>query len=56
VTGKDRLDAAIRSIRLELKARLVELHAQNKLLEEQRLKERTRFDLEMMEEMATARA
>ncbi len=51
VTGKDRLDAAIRSIRLELKARLVELHAQNKLLEEQRLKERTRFDLEMMEEM-----
>ncbi len=51
VTGKDRLDAAIRSIRLELKARLVELHAQNKLLEEQRLKERTRFDLEMIEEM-----
>jgi len=51
VTGKERLDAAIRSIRLELKARLVELHAQNKLLEEQRLKERTRFDLEMIEEM-----
>jgi excinuclease ABC subunit B len=51
VTGKERLDAAICSIRLELKARLVELHAQNKLLEEQRLKERTRFDLEMIEEM-----
>jgi len=51
VTGKERLNAAIRSIRLELKARLVELHAQNKLLEEQRLKERTRFDLEMIEEM-----
>ncbi len=51
VTGKERLEAAVRSIRLELKARLVELHAQNKLLEEQRLKERTRFDLEMIEEM-----
>jgi excinuclease ABC subunit B len=51
VTGKERLDAAVRSIRLELKERLGELHAQNKLLEEQRLKERTRFDLEMIEEM-----
>ncbi|MCK5185910.1 MAG: excinuclease ABC subunit UvrB [Deltaproteobacteria bacterium] len=51
VTGKGRLKTAIRAIREELKQRLEELASQNKLLEEQRLRERTRFDLEMMEEI-----
>lgn len=51
VTTKDNLSRAISSIRYELEDRLRELHAQNKLLEMQRLEQRTRFDLEMMEEM-----
>ncbi len=52
VTGKGRLKTAIKAIREELKQRLEELASQNKLLEEQRLRERTRFDLEMMEEIS----
>ncbi|MEM6734359.1 MAG: excinuclease ABC subunit B, partial [Myxococcota bacterium] len=44
-------EQAVIAIRDELKARLVELRAQGKLLEAQRLEERTNFDLEMMETM-----
>lgn len=44
-------DKAIRKIREELKDRLEYFHSQNKLLEAQRIEERTRFDLEMMMEM-----
>lgn len=51
VTGKERLKTAIRAIREELKQRLEELLSQNKLLEAQRLREKTNFDLEMMEEI-----
>ncbi len=51
VTPKDRLERAIETIREELGPRLDELEAQGKLLERQRLEQRTRFDLEMLKEI-----
>ncbi|MEW5921939.1 MAG: excinuclease ABC subunit UvrB [Bacillota bacterium] len=51
VTSRERLQEAIVDIEAELAARLQELRARGKLLEAQRLEQRTRFDLEMMEEM-----
>jgi len=51
VTPKDRLQAAIEGIQLELAERLAELSDQGKLLEHQRLEQRTRFDLEMLREI-----
>ncbi len=51
VTTRDNMKRAISSIRQELEERLGELRAQNKLLEAQRLEQRTKFDIEMMEEM-----
>jgi len=48
VTPKPALHSAIKRIKLELKERLADLTAQGKFLEEQRLRERTTFDLEMM--------
>jgi excinuclease ABC subunit B len=51
VTTKDNLNRAMVEIRVELRERLVHLKSQNKLLEAQRLEQRTMFDLEMMEEM-----
>jgi excinuclease ABC subunit B len=53
VTPKDKLDRALRAIEDELEARLKELEVQNKLLEAQRLRQRTLFDLEMMRETGT---
>jgi excinuclease ABC subunit B len=50
VTGSDKLKIAIERIEKELEERLEELHSQNKLLEEQRLRERTNYDLEMLKE------
>ncbi len=50
VTGSDKLKIAIERIEKELESRLEELHSQNKLLEEQRLRERTNYDLEMLKE------
>lgn len=50
VTGPDKLQEAIRRIEAELESRLKVLHDNNKLLEEQRLKERTNYDLEMLKE------
>ena len=50
VTSKDKLDIAITRIEAELKDRLKELHDQNKLIEEQRLRERTNYDIEMLRE------
>ena len=50
VTGKDKLQEAIKRIELELEDRLKVLHDNNKLLEEQRLRERTNYDLEMLKE------
>jgi excinuclease ABC subunit B len=51
VTPQDRLRMAIRSIQQELTERLAELHSQRKLLEAQRLEQRTHFDVEMLQEM-----
>jgi excinuclease ABC subunit B len=51
VVGKDKLKSAIGTIKLELRERLTELQTQNKLIEVQRLQQRTLLDLEMMEEM-----
>ena len=50
VTSKDKLDIAISRIEAELKDRLEELKNQNKLIEEQRLRERTNYDIEMLRE------
>ncbi len=51
VTPPERLLAAIEGIRLELAERLAELEGEGKLLESQRLEQRTRFDLEMLKEI-----
>jgi len=51
VTTQDNMKRAIADIQAELALRLPELLSQNKLLEAQRLEQRTRFDIEMMEEM-----
>jgi len=51
VIGRPKLERAIESIREELRERLQELRAANKLLEAQRLEQRTMYDLEMIEEM-----
>jgi excinuclease ABC subunit B len=50
-TSRDRLEAAIRQIEQELEQRLNELTSQDKLLEAQRLKQRTNFDIEMIREV-----
>jgi excinuclease ABC subunit B len=51
VTSKERLEVAIRSIKEELALRLAELATANRLVEAQRLEQRTDFDLEMMSEL-----
>ena len=51
VAGADRMSRAIKSIEDELQVRLSDLEKQNKLVEAQRLRMRTTYDLEMMEQM-----
>jgi|APLak6261679142_1056127.scaffolds.fasta_scaffold00187_15 excinuclease ABC subunit B len=51
VTEPDARHQAIKNIRVELQERLAELKGQNKLVEAQRLEQRTMFDLEMMEQL-----
>lgn len=51
VAGDDRMARAIKDIEDELRDRLQELESQNKLLEAQRLRMRTTYDLEMMQQM-----
>jgi excinuclease ABC subunit B len=51
VTPKERLDGAIAEIRGELRQRLDELNGQGRLLEAQRLEQRTTYDLEMLEQV-----
>ena len=51
VVGQDKMDTAISKITQELDERLSELNATGKLLEAQRLEQRTRFDVEMLREM-----
>ena len=51
VVGQDKMDTAISKISQELDERLEELKLTGKLLEAQRLEQRTRFDIEMLREM-----
>jgi excinuclease ABC subunit B len=51
VTPRDRVLAAVETIKVELADRLKELVGMNKLVEAQRLEQRTRFDLEMLSEV-----
>lgn len=51
VTFQDKLEAALQSIKKELELRLAELKKQNKLLEAQRLEQRTKYDIEMIREV-----
>jgi len=51
VTGEDKLKIAIKNIEKELEEQLEYLRSENKLLEAQRLEQRTNYDLEMIKEM-----
>jgi excinuclease ABC subunit B len=51
VTERPTIERAVTAIRAELKERLTELRAQNKLLEAQRLESRTHFDIDMLLEV-----
>ncbi|PFO02682.1 excinuclease ABC subunit B [Bacillus sp. AFS076308] len=51
VTREEKMRLAIENIEKELEERLAELRAEDKLLEAQRIEQRTRYDLEMMREM-----
>ena len=51
VTPRDKLLAAVEHIKVELKERLEELRSHDKLVEAQRLEQRTLFDIEMINEM-----
>ena len=51
VVGADRMDQAIKDINDELESRLRELNLNGKYVEAQRLEQRTRFDMEMLQEM-----
>src|ERR1051325_2199815 len=51
VTTDERMKLALAGIREELQIRLAELRAENKLLEAQRLEQRTMYDLELLDEM-----
>ena len=53
VTSRPRLEEALRSIAVELEERVAEMEAQKQLVEAQRLRGRTKYDLEMMSEMGT---
>jgi excinuclease ABC subunit B len=50
ISPEQKLKMAIKNIRSELEERLKELHSQNKILEAQRLEQRTNYDLEMLQE------
>lgn len=51
VADQELIDAAVEQIEMELAERIEELVKQNKLVEAQRLKQRTRFDIEMLKEV-----
>ena len=55
VTSEDKLKIAIENIIVELNERIKEFEEQNKLLEAQRIKERTNYDLEMLSETGFCR-
>jgi len=56
VTPRPTLTQAISRIKVELKERLAQLEAEGKLLERQRLEQRTIFDIEMMETTGSCKA
>lgn len=51
VTSEENLQRAIKTIGVELESRIEEFNAQNKLLEAQRIEQRTRYDIEMLREV-----
>ncbi len=51
VTSKDRLQTAVETIKVELNDRLNYFHKENRLVELQRLEQKTMFDLEMIQEL-----
>ncbi len=51
VTPQERLEVACQEIKDELEARLIQLETENKLLEAQRLEQRCRYDLELLQEV-----
>ncbi|HEY5734373.1 MAG TPA: DEAD/DEAH box helicase family protein, partial [Gammaproteobacteria bacterium] len=51
VTPRERILSAVEKIKVELKERLEQLHSLNKLVEAQRLEQRTRYDIEMLREI-----
>src|SRR5690606_35283747 len=53
VTERPKLERAIRTIEQELEDRLFDLQQSSKLVEAQRLEQRVRYDLEMIQEMGT---
>ncbi|MGD8277744.1 MAG: excinuclease ABC subunit UvrB, partial [Gemmatimonadota bacterium] len=53
VTQRSTIERAVARIRVELEARLLELRSSGRLLEAQRLEQRTHFDIEMMLEIGT---
>ncbi|AGB42081.1 excinuclease ABC, B subunit [Halobacteroides halobius DSM 5150] len=53
VKPQDKVNRALKEIKAELEVRLKELEDEGKLVEAQRLKERTKYDMEMMEEVGT---
>ncbi len=55
VTGRDSIDRALVSIKAELKERAMELLRQGKVLESQRLEQRTLYDLELLDEIGFCR-
>ena len=55
VTSDEKLKKAIKNIEIELEERLEQLKNENKLLEYQRLKERTNYDIEMLKETGSCR-
>ncbi len=50
-TGRDKMEAAIAQIEKDMEARVAEFKAADRLLEAQRLEQRTRYDIEMMREI-----
>lgn len=51
VTGRDKLEASIGDIEADMQKRVAEFNAENKLLEAQRIAQRTEYDTEMMREI-----
>ena len=51
VTPKDKMDAAIKEINREMEERIAYFERENKLIEAQRIKQRTMYDLEMMQDL-----